>query len=308
MITFPRTLDEAANAVGEKRAGGVDIQDRYRSGVSAGPLVDIRLLTELELLAWGEDGSLRIGALVRLAKLLNDWQFTQTYPGLTEAIANIATPQIRAMGTVGGNLLQSPRCTYYRHPEISCYRKGGIGCPARLGNYLHGICFDSQFCIAPHPSTLSMALLAYDASIQFHGEPLHSLSDTTFLSHNKSSPLLVQVSLPPPRKREQAVYRRVTSRAFADWPFVEVLIRLEVQEHIEFARVTVGGVAPTPLRLHHVEALLIGQSATTDVLENAAAAAGTQAKPLPSTAYKVHLMQECILDTLISLQDLLQMA
>lgn len=309
MITFPHTVDEAATAVGEKRAGGLDVQERYRSGISAGPLVDLSRLTELQRIEWGEDDSLRIGALVRLARLLDDPRFVRVYPGLAEAIASIATPQIRTVGTVGGNLLQSPRCAYYHHPEILCSRKGGTDCPARLGNHLYSVCFDSRVCIAPSPSTLGMALLAYDASVQFYGEPLRPLYHKTFINSSPSndaeqgtSPLLLQVTLPPARGEERAAYRRITSRACGDWPLVEVLVCLEVRENIQFARVVVGGVAPTPLRLHDVEALLVGRPATAEVLEKATAVVDTQANPLPFTGYKVHLLRACVLDTLLSLQ------
>ena len=314
MITFPRTLDEASAASGEKRAGGIDVQERYRSGVSAGPLVDLSLLTDLKQVKWREDGGLQIGALVPLARLLKDQRFRQAYPGLAEAITSVATPQIRAVGTLGGNLLQSPRCLYYRQPEILCYRKGGADCPARLNAHLANLCFDTQPCIAPSPSTLGMALLAYDAALQFHGKPACSIDDELCL-HNPpsasdrdaSSSLLVQITLPPTRAKERGVYQRITRRVFADWPLVEVLIRLEIEEAVQFARVTVGGVAPTPLRLYHVEAILVGQPATKEVFEKAATAS-IQANSRTATGYKAHLLQACILDTLLTLQNLSQNA
>jgi len=307
MIIFPHTYDEAVAATGEKRAGGIDLQERYRSGVSAGPIIDIRSLQGLDAITTTQDGHMHIGALVRIAALLRDQQLQQFYPGLLEAAAHIASPQIRTIATVGGNLWQHPRCWYYRHPQFSCYKKGGDDCPARTGNHLYGVCFDSGLCIAPHPSTLGLALLAYDASLQFHSEPqclvLEYFEDEERFPSSSSMPnrLCTKVTLPRSQDQEQAAYKRVASRAFAHWPLVEVIVRLQIQRNeIRFARVIVGGVAPIPLRLHHVEAALVGQVAQVTVLENAADIAISQAKPLPLTAYKVSILRELVLQTLLS--------
>jgi xanthine dehydrogenase YagS FAD-binding subunit len=305
MILFPRTYDEAVAAVGEKRAGGIDLQERYRSGVSAGPIVDIRSLRGLDSITTTQDEHLHIGALVRIAALLRDQQIQRSYPGLLEAAAHIATPQIRTIATVGGNLWQHPRCWYYRHPQFSCYRKGGDDCPARTGNHLYGVCFDSSPCVAPYPSTLGLALLAYDASLQFHGESQCSLleyfQDEERFPSSGSMPnrLCTRVILPRPLDQERAAYRRVASRTFADWPLVEVIVRLQIQQNeIRFARVVVGGVAPIPLRLQHVEAALVGQTAQVKVFEEVADIAISQAKPLPLTTYKVNLLRELVVSIL----------
>ncbi len=295
MITFPRTYDEAVASVGEKRAGGIDVQGRYRSSITSGPLVDL---------------CTHIGSLVRLATLLNDQRLQQSYPGLVQAAAHIATPQIRAIGTVGGNLFQHTYCWYYRHPNIRCYKKGEENCPARNGNHLYGVCFDTGPCVAPYPSTLSIALLAYDASLQFHGKPQQPLLDFFRDEVNQptsgcsaSSQLLTKVILPSPRERERAAYLRVTSRAFADWPLVEAMARLDIEGPIQFARVVVGGVAPVPLRLHHVEAVLVGKPALVEVFEEAANTAIDRANPLPLTRYKVSLLRECVLQILLMLRQ-----
>jgi len=309
MIHFPQTYDEAISAAGELCAGAVDLQERYRRGVSAGPLIDLRRLTGLNTTTNAEDGSWQIGAMVPLATLLRNPICQKTYPGLCQAMTHIATPQIRNVATVGGNLWQHPHCWYYRHPSFNCYRKGGQDCPARNGNHMYSVCFDSGPCIAPHPSTLALAFLAYDGSLRFYKESPRSLLEyfqqEDLLSTHQvpdSHPFCLGVQLPSPQEGERASYRRVSGRALADWPLVEALIRLQVkQDTISFARIVIGGVAPVPLRLVQVEKALLGQPARKEVLQEAAQLATAQANPLPGTSYKVQLVQELVADVLQTL-------
>jgi xanthine dehydrogenase YagS FAD-binding subunit len=306
MIVFPRTPEEAVAASGEFRAGGTDVQERLRSGVSRGPIIDLRELVGLDVICWGEGGAATIGALVPVAALAADERVHRSYPGLGAAAGRLATPQIREVGTVGGNLLQRNRCWYYRHPATSCFKKGGDTCPARSGNHLHGVCFDLGPCVAPHPSTLGMALLAYEAEVDCHGGPPRSIatlfgdgSDPRTDHQLAPGELVTSISLRPPRRDERAAYFRVMSRADAEWPLVEAVARLGlVGGVIEFARVAVGGVAPMPLRLPGVEELLVGQPATPQRLQRAAAASTRHANPLPMTGYKVELLAGAVLTAL----------
>jgi xanthine dehydrogenase YagS FAD-binding subunit len=306
MIAFPRTPEEAVAASGEFRAGGTDVQERLRSGVSRGPIIDLRELAGLDVVQWGQKGAATIGALVPIAVLAADGRVRRSYPGLTAAAGRLATPQIREVGTVGGNLLQRNRCWYYRHPATSCFKKGGDSCPARPGNHLHGVCFDLGPCVAPHPSTLGMALVAYEGVVNCHGGAPRSVaalfgdgSDPRNDHQLAPGELVTSISLPHPRPGERAAYFRVMSRADAEWPLVEVVARLAPAGGvIDFARVAVGGVAPVPLRLPQVEELLVGQRATGQTLRRAAAASTRHADPLPMTGYKVELLAGAVLTTL----------
>jgi xanthine dehydrogenase YagS FAD-binding subunit len=305
-ITFPRTLEEATHAQGEFRAGGTDLQERRRSGVSTGPLVDLTGLTELRHIAWGADGSARFGALVPMATIAEDPRIRAAYPGLAAAAGGLATPQIRAVGTLGGNLLQRSRCWYFRQPSVHCFKKGGSNCPARAGDHLYDVCFDLGPCIAPHPSTLAAALLAYDAQIEVEGQPARPVaalygdgSDGRHDHQLAAGQVLTAVVLGVPLPDERAVYFRAISRALAEWPLAEVVVRLAFESgSVSFARVAVGGVAPIPLRLPAVEAALIGQAPTPEVLDRAANRATDGANPLPSTAYKVRVLYGAVLETL----------
>ena len=306
MSPAPRTIADALDADGEYRAGGTDLQQRLRSGVSAGPPVDLKQLPGLERMEWDQRGRARIGALVPIATLAGDRRLAAAYPGLAQCAAAIATPQIRAAGTLGGNLLQRNRCWYYRHPGISCLKKGGEDCPARSGNHLFGVCFDLGPCVAAHPSTLGMALLAYEAQAEVAGSgtrPVAALygdgSDGRRDHQLGEHEILAAVLMPAPIDGERAAYFRAISRALAEWPLVEALVRLAVRGGtIEFARVAAGGVAPIPLRLRRVEEALAGKPASPETLEQAARLAAEGASPLPMTRYKVDLLPRIVRETL----------
>jgi xanthine dehydrogenase YagS FAD-binding subunit len=286
------------SARGEYRAGGTDVQQRLRSGVSCGPVVDIPREPGTSGIAWDGAGAARIGALTSIASVARDTALGRAYPGLSAAAGALATPQIRAAATIGGNLLQRNRCWYFRQPAIHCLKKGGDACPARLGNHLYGACFDLGPCIAVHPSTLGMALLAYEADIEVAGRGARSI---TALFGDGADPrhdhrlaereLLTTVVMPPPLRQERAAYFRAISRAAAEWPLVEALVRLEISDGvIRFARVGVGGVAPVPLRRERLEAALVGRPAGIEALDAAAALAADGAAALPMTGYKVALL------------------
>lgn len=305
-VTLAQTAEEAIAASGEYRAGGTDVQARRRSGLSTGPLVDIRRLPGYDAVTWEEDGAATIGALVNLHGVATDEELARRYPGLAQAAATLATPQIRHAATVGGSLLQHTRCWYYRHPHIDCYKSGGSDCPAREGHNANGVVFDLGPCVFPHPSTVGMALLAYEAQVTVHGRPPRPVAE---LYGDGSDPardhlleadeLLTAVHLPPPADGEKAAYFRAMARAEAEWPIVECVARLVVDEgQITLARVAAGGVANVPLRLPAVEAALEGRPLGPPVLEEAAARAAEGAKPLPQTEYKVTFLVNTVLETL----------
>lgn len=291
MIRFPTTVDEAAALAGERRAGGVDVTERRKTGRSGGDVVDLRDVAGLDAIL-EVPGGLRIGAGVPIATLAAD---RRAPSGLAAAAGGLATPQIRAVGTVGGNLYQHVRCWYYRNPQFTCLKSGGSTCPARAGDHAWHNCFDDAPCAAPHPSTLACALLACDGRVELHGvaEPVpigEALARTE---------LAVAVFVPSPWAGERAAYFRTISRARAEWPIVEATARLRLDgDVIADARVAIGGVASRPLRREAVEQALIGRSPTPAVLEAAAALATDGSKPLPMTGWKVPLVAATVLEAL----------
>jgi xanthine dehydrogenase YagS FAD-binding subunit len=306
MIVFPTTIEDAVKAKGEFRAGGTDLVERRNLGIATGDIVDLRDLGGLENIEWGEGGALRIGARTRIVDVARSEHVAKSYPGLAAAAGGLATPQIRAVGTLGGNLLQRTRCWYFRSPEAKCLKKGGNKCYAREGDHLFHSCFDLGPCASVHPSTLGMALMAYNAQVEVSGGKARTLaelygdgSDPRRDHQLEEGALLTAVVLPAPAKGERSAYFRAISRSRSEWPLVEVLARLVVEgETIEQAAVAMGGVAPVPLRLHEVDAALVGKPASAATFKAAAEVARKGASPLPMTGYKVDLVEGTVLEAL----------
>jgi len=296
----------SAAATVEFRAAGTDLSERRRSGVSTGPLMEIVPAADITGMHWGADGSLRIGAYVTIEAIAADKLIAAAYPGIAASAQGLATPQIRHLATLGGNLAQRSRCWYYRNPHIACLKKGGSDCPARGGNHLYGVAFDLGPCVAPHPSTMAAALLAYDATVITYQRSglsiLELLGDgSTGAADNALQPgeMIRGIELPAPRQGERAFYKRAISRSHAEWPLVEVCARAVVKDGaFQFIRLAAGGIAPVPLRLKAAETALQGKPANALNIEVAAKLANAGAKPLPMTGYKLDLLEGVVRDLL----------
>lgn len=292
-VSFPNSLPSIGE--GELRAGGTDVMERRRSGVARGAVVDLRDLPDLATIAAGQ-----IGARVTVEALAANEEIRAGWKGLALAAGALATPQIRHVGTVGGNLCQRPRCWYFRDPHSTCLKKGGAACLARGGDHLFHACFDTGACVAVHPSTIACALLAYEAGIRVFRPPLLApprtrraelRTMTEFLGdgsdptrENALDPgdVVTHVVLPAAVPGEKSSYFRAIQRKRAEWALVEVVVRLGAAG----ARVAVGGVANVPLRLPAVEAALDAG----EPFEKAAAKAKEGSRPLPMTWYKLDVM------------------
>jgi xanthine dehydrogenase YagS FAD-binding subunit len=290
----------------EFRAAGTDLSERRRSGVSRGPLIDIKTSPDTIGMNWGADGALRIGACTTIAAIAADTRIVEAYPGLAAAALGLATPQIRYLATLGGNLAQRSRCWYFRNPDIACLKKGGSVCPARSGNHLYSVAFDLGPCVAPHPSTMAAALLAYDARVTTDQRNGLTIGDVFGDGSNGAADhmltageMIRTVQLPPPLQGERARYKRAISRSHAEWPLVEVCARAVVSAGaFQFIRITAGGIAPIPLRLSAAEAALQGKPASPASIASAARQATAGAKPLPMTGYKLDLLIGVVHDLL----------
>ena len=306
MNTFATTIEEISKANGEIRAGGTDFQERRRSRVSKGELIDITGLKGLDKIEKNSDGSTSIGTLVSIDTIANDPFIQKSYSGLAEAAGALATPQIRLVGTMGGSLLQRTRCHYYRNPHFDCYKKGGDSCPAREGEHTFGVCFDLGPCVFPHPSTLGMVLMAYGAEYELNGKekhPIANLFGSGIDPHKdnslKEGEVLTKIILPKALENEKTAYFRSISRARAEWPLVEVIARLLVLDNtITFASVAMGGVANIPILLPRVNETLLNQPGNDATMEKAAKIATEGANPSPDTAYKVDLVYGTVYETL----------
>ena len=299
-------MTSSAMTVSEFRAAGTDLSERRRSGVSTGPLIDIVAASDTIGMDWGADGGLRIGAFTTIAAIAADTRIAQAYPGVAAAALGLATPQVRHLATLGGNLAQRSRCWYFRNPHIGCLKKGGTDCPARSGNHLYGVAFDLGPCVAPHPSTMAAALLAYDAEIATDRRSALTIGDVFGDGSNGGADhalapgeMIRSIALPPPVQNERARYKRAISRSYAEWPLVEVCARAVIKDGLfQLVRITAGGIAPVPLRLVASEAALQGKPASAAIIAAAARQATLGAKPLPMTGYKLDLLEGVVRDLL----------
>ena len=290
----------------EFRAAGTDLSERRRSGVSTGPLIDISAASDTIGMHWDDDGRARLGAFTTIAAIASDVRLAAAYPGIAASAQGLATPQIRHLATLGGNLAQRSRCWYFRNPHIACLKKGGADCPARSGNHLYHVAFDLGPCVAPHPSTMAAALLAYEATVTTNQRSSLTIGDLLGDGSNGGADNALQpgemirsVELPSPLQGERALYKRAISRTHAEWPLVEVCARAVVKDGtFQFIRLAAGGIAPVPLRLHAVEAALQDRKATTAAIANAAEQAASGASPLPMTGYKLDLLKGVVHDLL----------
>jgi len=307
-LTMATTLEEAQSASGEIRAGGTDIMDRRRHHVSTGDIIDISKVDGYNTISATKGGGYQIGASVKLDTVANNPDLIENYPGFAMATGALATPQIRYMATMGGVILQTTRCWYFRHEGFhNCYKKGGDSCPAREGDHRFGVAFDISPCAFPHPSTLGMVLMNYDAQVEINGSEMRSINDVygdgkdPAITHTlKDGEILTNIVLPKPVADERASYFRSISRARAEWALVEVSVRMVVDDSntITMARVAIGGVAHVPMLLPKVDEALVGKPATDETFEAAAKVAIEGVSPLPQTTYKVPLIYGTVLETL----------
>jgi xanthine dehydrogenase YagS FAD-binding subunit len=313
-VTLSRIADTVRETGGELRAGSTDVSARHRGGISDGPFVDLHGVPDLHGIDW-RDGSAVIGTLTTVAEVAADPGLRDQYPALAMTAGALATPQIRAVGTLGGNLLQRNRCWYFRNPQFTCFQTGGDSCPARAGLSLYGTVIDQSSCVAPHPSSIAMALIGYGATADVHGRDAMAVRDLYDGSDHardhvlQPGEVLTAIRMPAPLPGERSAYRRAISRFEAEWPLVEAIARVSMDGPvITFASVAVGGVARTPLHLPEVAELLVGRVATAEILTAAAdatldrcvVAAGTEQSEIRhnQTEYKKYLLRNTVLDVL----------
>jgi len=304
-VRFPRTLREAVASPGEFRAGGTDLQERLESGVAGSSLVDLRDLgADVRRITSTEDG-VRIGALVTLAEVAASAEVRDVAPGLVAALESTATPQLRATGTVGGNVMQRVRCWYFRHPDVACLKKGGTHCWARVGDHRLHACIDLGPCLAPHPSTVALGLLAYDGSIETHehgARPLPAFfgpGADPFRENTLKARELVTAVTVPRLPAAGFAYVRAKERRGSEWPLVDAVVRLRVVEGtVAEAAVALGHAANRSLRLPAVEAKLVGEAPSPALFEAAAALSTDGVVAPPQTAYKLPLVRGVVLTAL----------
>ena len=309
-----RSLEEAARASArpdtELKAGGVDLIDRMKEGVDTPErIVSIAHLPGLNQIQMGPPA--RIGALTTLAAIAHDADVRKTYPALAAAAEGAATPQIRNMATLGGNICQRPRCWYYRLSDFDCRKKGGNDCYAKEGeNRFHAIFDTDLLCVCVHPSATAVALLAYGADLELvtpSGRKKMSIddlfvkptTDPTEENRLKAGEIIQTVVLPAPASGSRSAYRKLKEKESFDWPLVEACVAGSLSGGaIRQPRVVFGHVAQVPWRSKEAEKVLAGQAPSPEIFRKAAEAAVHSAKPLSQNAFKVRLAKVTLERTL----------
>jgi xanthine dehydrogenase YagS FAD-binding subunit len=314
----PASVAEALSLVAEKpgsalKAGGIDLLDHLKEHLIEPPrLVDLKSVPGLDGISAEPDGSLRIGPLVTLAKIAAHPGIRTTHPGLAQACGEAASPQIRNVATIGGNLLQRPRCWYYRLASYRCLKKGGDVCFAVGGENRYHTIFADGACHAPHPSNTAMGLTAHGASFVFQGsrgtrtvpaEQFFTIPGKDPQRENAKAPDEVLTSIHVPAAAgARSVYASVKEKAAFDWPLVSTAVTLRVDGGVvRQVRIILGAVAPVPLRSTAAEQALVGRRLDDATGEAAAGAAVAGATPLSENGYKVELLKVLLRRTLKSL-------
>jgi xanthine dehydrogenase YagS FAD-binding subunit len=250
-----------------------------------------------------------------MSDLADDPAFRRHYPVVAEALVASASPQVRNMATIGGNLLQRTRCGYFRDVGFAACnkRQPGSGCAAIQGvNRLHAILGGSDHCVATHASDLAVALTALDATIEVQGSGgTRNVPITEFYLLPGNTPeretvlmpgeIITAVLVPPSGSGERSHYLKLRDRASFEFALVSAAVVVAIEDsRIRAARVAMGGVGTRPWRLPAVEAALASAAMTPEALANAVAQAAEGARPLAENGFKIPLMQRALARALLT--------
>jgi xanthine dehydrogenase YagS FAD-binding subunit len=302
-------LDDALQAGAREgtlfKAGGIDLDDRLNERIDQ-PLtvVNLRHVSELDFVR-ATDGQVSLGPLVTLQRLAQDERLP---PALRQASALVGTAEVRARGTLGGNLAQRSRCWYFRSECFHCLRKGGETCHARGGQHEAHAIFDNERCAAVHPSSVATALVALRASVklrslrgertleleQFFVSPRQDVTRENVLEQGE---LIVEVLVP---FCATSGYAKLIQPGSLDWPLAEAAVALELSEGIvRNASIVLGAAAPTPHRALAAEQALRGERLDGRI-GRAAGLALEGATPLPRNRAKLAQLEVVVRRALLS--------
>lgn len=306
-VALSRLDGEGDGSTVRSLAGGTDLLTLMKSDIVApDTLVDLKRIAELDDRIESSADGMTIGALTTLSQLASHSEIKADYTALAHSAGLAATPQLRNMATIGGNVLQRPRCWYFRDPNISCWLKGGDDCPARDGENSHHSIFQESPCVAVHPSDSAAALIALDASVRIRGAageramPIGAFFTLPTDEHRRetvlqSDEIILGFTLPVPAAGTKSVYLKAMDRKAWAFALVGVAASLTVDDgRITRARVVLGGVEPIPRRLVAVEELLHGSAPSEDLFTRMGALAVVDAQPLRQSGYKVDLARTMV--------------
>jgi xanthine dehydrogenase YagS FAD-binding subunit len=314
----PKSLAEAfkhlANDGTRVQAGGTDLLGCLRDRIfEVSSVVSLNGIKEMRRIERAENG-VRIGALTTVTELAASPLIRDQYPVLAQAALEVASPQLRNQGTIGGNLCQKPRCWYYRG-EFHCLRKGGETCFAVEGENQYHCILGGDGCYIVHPSDIAPALVALDAKLRIAGPkgttnvateeffmpPDRDPQKETILGQGE---IVTDIFLRTPSKSLRSSYRKVRARRSWDFALGSVALAMTMSDkEVLSARIVLGGAAPVPWRVREAEEAITGKRLDSTTIRKAAEAAVSKAKPMDRNRYKVDLFRGVIeeqLQTLIT--------
>ncbi len=310
--TNAKSLAEARTALAggkaEIIAGGTDLMGRLKDNILPDNLYPATLIN-IKTIAPGLDyikeeaGVLKIGATTRLADIAANEAINTKYTALAQAALRVATPHVRDMGTIGGNLAQLHRCWYFRKPEnrFPCIRKGGTQCFAMMGdNRYHSIFGNVNKCIAVHPSDVAPALIALNATVVTSTRKINAENffDVKFPGNTVLAPgeIITEIQVPAPPAGAKSAFLKFAIRKSIDFPIVNCAVMVGGGA----PRIALNAVAPKPYRAIKAEQAITGKKIDEATATAAGEAAVADAKPLSAAKYKVQIAKTLVKRALLA--------
>ena len=288
-------------------AGGTDLLGILKDQILPDypeTVINLKSIKNLEYIK-EEGGILKIGALTKLEDLDHSPLIRERYKILSDTAKSVASPQIRNLGTIGGNICQDVRCLYYRYPHqigkrMVCRRKGGKSCFVVAGDNRFSSIMGGKGCFAVCASDMAIALTALDADV-LAAEPdgIRTIPIRDFYTDSGTilgnSGIITEFHIKPPPKEEKTIFLKFRLRDAIDFAIVSVASVMTVTEGVcKEARIVLGAVAPVPIRAGSAEAFLKGKELTQEVAEKAAGLSTEKAKPLSMNAYKIQIAKKLV--------------
>lgn len=317
-IAQPQSLDQVSSLLSQQAgsplmAGGTDLLDEIKNKIFAPEVViDLKSVPDLSTIKTDKT-HVSVGALTSISDLAENPIIQEQFPGLVEAALSLASPQLRNVGTVGGNLCQRPRCWYYRDPDTICRKKGGSRCYALRGRNRYHAIFGGGICYIVHPSDLAPALISLDADVTINGpagkkhtlklEDFFALPQKNVQKENILEPnqIVSEIRIPLPEKGTTSAYYKFKERGTWDFAVVSTALSGMVSNGVfTDLKIVLGGVAPIPWRLKKAEDLIRGKKLSEEVIKQGAKEALADARPLEENGYKMDLLEAVLYTVLIS--------
>ena len=313
-----KSIKDAVESLGKDwnesvvKSGGTDLLGELKGMIiSPEKVINLKTIPNLDYIESTQNGGLKIGAMTTITKISESSLIRTKFPVISQAASKVASPQLRNMGTLGGNLCQRPRCWYYRENSILCLKKGGSQCYAFTGENRFHCIFGGGPCFIVHPSDMAPALISCDAEIKIYGRngerelelnnfyllPRENINRENVLNPDE---IIVEIIIPPPRNNTKSIYIKQSIRETWDFAVCSVAVSMSMSGlKCDDVRIVLGGAAPKPWRSIIAENQLRGKMITETVAESAAKAAVNNAQTMRDNKYKINLFQNIIKSSIL---------